>query len=59
IRITILEAEKRPVSTTADNVEFRFITEVDITEDRASACLMLFDPDHSLDERILAEQFGY
>ena len=59
IRITVLEAEKRPVSATADNVEFRFISEVDVHEDRKSECLMLFDPDHGLDERILNEQFGY
>jgi NAD+ kinase len=27
--------------------------------DKASSIVLLFDPDHSLDERILKEQFGY
>jgi NAD+ kinase len=32
---------------------------VDIFMDHAVAMHMLFDPGHSLDERILSEQFGY
>lgn len=59
IRIEVLEPERRPVSTTADSVEFRFVKEVSVRQDRNSACLMLFDPGHSLEERILREQFGY
>jgi len=35
----------------------RDVTIVDIAEDRTVAMTMLFDAGHSLDERILAEQF--
>jgi NAD+ kinase len=59
IRIDILEPEKRPVSATADNLEVREVTRVDIAEDRGTTMTMLFDAGHSLDERILAEQFLY
>ncbi len=56
-RFEILEAEKRPVSAVADDLEVRDVTAVDIAEDRSIAMTMLFDAGHSLDERILAEQF--
>jgi NAD+ kinase len=59
IRFDILEPEKRPVSATADNLEVRDVTRVDIAEDRSREMTMLFDAGHSLDERILAEQFLY
>ena len=59
IRIDILEPAKRPVSATADSLEVREVTRVDIAEDRATSMTMLFDAGHSLDERILAEQFLY
>lgn len=59
IDIEILEADKRPVSVVADHSEFRDITRVRIKEAPDAQALMLFDPGHSLDERILAEQFGY
>jgi len=59
IRIEILEPRKRPVSATADNTEVRDVIHVEIAEDRTTAMTMLFDEGHSLDERILAEQFLY
>jgi len=59
IRFDVLEPGKRPVSATADNLEVRDVTRVDIAEDRATTMTMLFDAGHSLDERILAEQFLY
>jgi NAD+ kinase len=59
IRIDMLEPEKRPVSAVADNLEVRDVTSVDIAEDRSTSMTMLFDAGHSLDERILAEQFLY
>lgn len=59
IRFDILDAVKRPVSAVADNIEVRDVTSVDIAEDRAISTTMLFDQGHSLDERILAEQFVY
>jgi NAD+ kinase len=59
IRFEILEPDKRPVSATADNVEVRDVSRVDVVEDRSVSMTMLFDEGHSLDERILAEQFLY
>ncbi|SRR5579885_1302695 len=57
VRFEILEAEKRPVSAVADDYEVRDVTSVDVAEDRSVSMTMLFDAGHSLDERILAEQF--
>ncbi|HVZ92023.1 MAG TPA: NAD kinase [Rhizomicrobium sp.] len=57
VRFEVLEAEKRPVSAVADDLEVRDVTSVDVAEDRSVAATLLFDAGHSLDERILAEQF--
>ncbi len=54
-----MESDKRPVSAVADAVEMRHIVRVDIEQARNVDLVMLFDPGHSLDERILAEQFRY
>lgn len=59
VTVTVLEADKRPVSAVADHFETRNIMKVDVAIDRATDMLMLHDPGHSLDERILREQFGY
>ncbi|WP_270939122.1 NAD kinase [Falsiroseomonas oryzae] len=53
----VLEHEKRPVSATADYTEVRDVRRVEVREDRGVALTMLFDPDHGLSERIIAEQF--
>jgi NAD+ kinase len=57
VRFEILESDKRPVSAVADDFEVREVTAVDVGEDRSVTMTMLFDAGHSLDERILAEQF--
>ncbi len=57
--IEVLEAEKRPVAAVADHDEVRAVQSVEIEMDHKIAIPMLFDPGHSLDERILREQFGY
>jgi NAD+ kinase len=54
----VLEADKRPVSAVADNVEVRDVLKVDVVEDRTVALAMLFDAGRSLEERMLAEQFA-
>jgi NAD+ kinase len=59
VRIEALEADKRPVSAVADHFEVRDIAAVDVEQDRTTEVPLLFDPGHSLDERILREQFGY
>lgn len=53
----ILEAEKRPVAAVADYTEVRDVRRVEVREDRGIALTLLFDPDHGLSERIIAEQF--
>ena len=58
IKIEVLNPEIRPVSAVADNRETRSVVEVLIEEDTATEYLMMFDPGHNLDERILVEQFG-
>jgi NAD+ kinase len=57
VSFDVLEPEKRPVSAVADFTEVRSVIRCDITEDRSIGMLMLFDPDRSLEERIIAEQF--
>ena len=59
VEIAVLEPDKRPVNAVADHIEFKSVLEVGIKQDRNSACLIMFDRDHSWDERILAEQFRY
>jgi NAD+ kinase len=58
VRIEVLEPDKRPVSAVADHDEVRHVETVDIGMDRSVDLVMLHDPGHSLDERILMEQFG-
>jgi NAD+ kinase len=53
----ILEAEKRPVAAVADYTEVRDVRRVEVREDRGLSLTLLFDPDHGLSERIIAEQF--
>jgi NAD+ kinase len=59
VTIEVLEAAKRPVAAVADHNEVRSVRSVDICLDHSTSMHMLFDPGHSLDERILSEQFGY
>ena len=59
IRFDILDPGKRPVSAVADHTEVRDVSRVEIAEDPSITTTMLFDAGHSLDERILAEQFLY
>jgi NAD+ kinase len=59
IHIEVLSPGIRPVSAVADNRETRSVTEVAIEEDDTVEYLLMFDPGHNLDERILVEQFVY
>jgi len=58
VRFEVLESSKRPVSAVADDFEVRDVTAVDVEEDRSISMTLLYDAGHSLDERILAEQFS-
>ena len=57
--IEVLESDKRPVAAVADHDEARDVRRVEVLSDRTISMRMLFDPGHSLEERILREQFGY
>jgi NAD+ kinase len=59
VRIDVLEAKKRPVAAVADNREYRDIKAVDITQDESIGARLLFDPGHSLAERVINEQFQF
>ena len=48
-----------PVAAVADHFETRDVTRVEIAMDHGAGLVLLHDPGHSLDERILREQFGY
>ena len=57
--IKINEPDKRPVNAVADHTEIKSVREVSIKLDMDNSGIILFDPDHSWDDRILAEQFQY
>lgn len=57
IRFEVLYPERRPVSATADFDEVRGVVWVEITRNSDICYRLLFDPDHSLEDRILDEQF--
>jgi len=57
--IGVNEPDKRPVNAVADHTEFKSVLEVRVQLDLESHGLILFDADHSWDDRILAEQFHY
>ena len=57
VTFEILDHDKRSVSATADAHEVRDVVRVEAHEDKHTELRLLFDPDHSLEERILNEQF--
>ncbi|GGD83529.1 NAD kinase [Croceicoccus mobilis] len=57
ITIRALNASKRPVSAVADQKEIRDIASIDIKIAHERDLTLLFDKGHSLDERIVGEQF--
>lgn len=58
VTVEVLEADKRPVSAVADHTQVDDVVRVEIAMDHGIDLLMMHDPGHSLDERILREQFG-
>jgi NAD+ kinase len=58
-RITLenLDPRTRPVTAIADFLELFDILNVAVREDTSTSVELLFDPDHSLEERVSAEQF--
>jgi len=57
--IEVLEPVKRPVNAVGDNNEVKDVQRVEIAMDSSQDLVMLHDPGHSLDERILREQFDW
>ena len=59
IKIKVINFKDRKVSVTADNIEFRNIKEVTIQSSQDKNCKILFDNNHSIEDKILNEQFEY
>lgn len=57
VQFEITHATKRPVSAVADFYEVRDVALVTIREERDISLRLLFDSGHSLEDRILHEQF--
>jgi len=57
VTLSILDHYKRPVSATADSAEVRDVIEVTVRQSEQPPVTVLFDAEHSLEERILDEQF--
>jgi NAD+ kinase len=57
IDIRVLEPAKRPVSAVADQKELRDVAQVSVAIAHERELTLLFDRGHSLDERIVTEQF--
>ena len=57
VTIQVLEADKRPVAAVADHFEIRDVVRVQVTTDHSVGLELLHDPGHSMEERILREQF--
>src|SRR5438477_9516921 len=52
VRIEVLQPDQRPVAAVADHDEVRSVIAVDVHMDHGIEMRLLFDPGHSLDERI-------
>ena len=59
IDFRVLEPQKRPVATVADQKELRDILAVKVKVARHNKLTLLFDPGKTLEERIFAEQFHF
>ena len=58
VSIENLDPVKRPVSATADSQELFGVVSVSVQGDPSNAARILFDRNHSLQERVMREQFG-
>jgi NAD+ kinase len=58
VRFGVLDPIKRPAAAVADHTEFRNAVEVVVRLDRDRSMVMLHDPDHGMEERIIVEQFA-
>jgi len=58
VEFRVQDREKRPVAASADNLEIRNIESVKVVQDQRTSLTLLFDKNHTLDEKILREQFS-
>jgi len=59
IEFNVLDNKDRSSSVTADNFEFRNIDKVNIESSNDNKCTVLFDSKHSIEDKILNEQFNF
>ena len=57
IRIENIDPEKRPILASADHTEVHNVVSLEVSQVAEHMVTLLFDPGHSLNERILREQF--
>lgn len=58
IQFNIIEGNKRPVNAVADFHEFKNIQSVRIKSLKNKSVKLLFDPDHTFEDRVIKEQFA-
>lgn len=58
VELTNLDPVKRPLGASADFHEVRDVVSLTVREDQSRPFHILFDPGHSLEERIFGEQFA-
>ncbi|MDB1135564.1 NAD kinase [Candidatus Anaplasma sp. TIGMIC] len=57
VGIEVLTPEARTVSAVADYTEFKNIRSIKIRQTNSNSVTLMFDPEHRLEERTIAEQF--
>ncbi|MEL6998233.1 MAG: NAD kinase [Pseudomonadota bacterium] len=57
LEFTVREQHKRPISATADHLEVRDVTKVQVEAASEIILRLLYNPGHGLEERLLREQF--
>lgn len=57
LKIDVIDQHKRPVNAVADFNEVEDVVSVEIMEEKEKEMTLLFDSGHSLEERIIGEQF--
>lgn len=57
VTFEVIDPNIRPVSAVADFTEVRDVTHVSVRETTEVQPVLLFDPEHNLEERIIKEQF--
>ena len=59
VELMNLDPEKRPLGASADFFEVRDVVSLTVRQDRSQPRRILFDAEHSLDEKIFSEQFAH